>query len=174
MLTRISLLFLISLSLLKAQQGATLDSILDGIDQQIDGVAPGIAIGVVKDGEVILEWYAGYANLEHRIKIDKHSKFNIASMAKQFTAACLLQLALRDKIDLQSDIRNYLPELYPDIKEPILVSQVINHTSGIRDYCDLMSVQGDPWWRREGLDNDDVIELYDLVDEGTLLLILRN
>lgn len=118
MIKRTVLLFLLSCSLLQAQQNSSLDELLQNISQQIDGVAPGIAIGVVQDGNVVLEWYAGYANLSYGIKIDRNSKFNIASMAKQFTATCILRLAQDGKIDLQADIRTYLPQLYPDIEEP--------------------------------------------------------
>ena len=54
---------------------------------------PGLAFGIVRNGEVIFEKYVGYANLEHEIPISAKTRFNIASNAKQFTAICVLKLA---------------------------------------------------------------------------------
>ncbi len=129
------------------------------IESKMRPGAPGIATGIVYKGEVVFEHYTGLANLEHNIAIDNKSLFNIASVAKQFTAAMVVDLSLQRKISLKDDLRKYLPELYPAIKDPITIEQLLTHTSGVRDVYDLMSIQRNPWWRREGLDNNDVIEL---------------
>ena len=120
---------------------------------------PGLMVGVVKDGSIIYENYLGLASLQHNVEIDKNSRSNIASTAKQFTALMVLNLAMKEKLSLEDDIRKYLPKLYANVKEKIKIRHLINHTSGIRDFYDLMSIQQDPWWRKEGLDNDGAIEL---------------
>lgn len=133
------------------------------INERIDGLIqagePGLAVGLVKNGEIIYERYAGLANLSHNIPIDHNSRFNIASVAKQFTALAVWKLAKESKIDLEADFRNYLTGYYPDITSVIRVRHLINHTSGIRDFYDLMSLSRNPWWRREGLDNEDALQL---------------
>lgn len=133
------------------------------IDEYLEGLikegAPGLAVGVISKGEVVYENYLGLANLEHKVPVDQNSRFNIASVAKEFTALATLRLSLEGKLSLEDDIRKYLPEIYPEVQDSVRIRHLINHSSGIRDYCDLMSVQRDPWWRREGLDNKDVIEL---------------
>lgn len=129
------------------------------LNSTIKGVVPGIAVGIVKDEKIVYQKYLGYANLQHNVPVDEKSRFNIASVAKQFTALCVLNLILENKLSLEDDIRKYLPAMYPNIKEPIKIKNLLNHTSGIRDYADLLSVQGNPWWRQEGLDNENVIEL---------------
>ena len=119
---------------------------------------PGMAVGILKDGEIVYENYLGIANMEHQVNIDKNTRFNIASNAKQFTALSILKLADQGKISLEDDIRKYVPGIYKNIKDPITINQLINHTSGIRDYCDLIALTGGAWWQ-EFIDNDDVIEM---------------
>ncbi len=120
---------------------------------------PALFVGVLKDGEIIYEGYSGLANLQNNVKASTESRSNIASVAKQFTALMILDLAIKEKISLEDDILTYLPRLYPEVEETIRIRHLINHTSGIRDYSDLMSIQQKPWWKQVGMDNDDVMEL---------------
>lgn len=141
---------------LSADQKMQLDQLLT---EDLEGVAPGLALGIVRGGEIIYENYAGYANLNHEIKIDERTRFNIASNAKQFTALCILHLVDKGKVELKADIRTYLPELYPEYKGTITVQQLINHTSGVRDVYALMGLQSKTWWAINGFSNEDAIEI---------------
>ncbi|MEO1099604.1 MAG: serine hydrolase domain-containing protein [Bacteroidota bacterium] len=158
----ISFFFLISLfssaisQELTVEQRITIDKYLQ---KQTKPGAPGLAAAIILNGEVVYESYLGLASLQHQVPIDQNSRFNIASVAKQFTALCALQLILDGKMSLEDDMRKYLPNMYPEVQESIKIKHMLNHSSGIRDFYDLMSIQQDPWWRREGLDNDDAIEL---------------
>ncbi|MDT7831500.1 serine hydrolase domain-containing protein [Flavobacteriaceae bacterium S356] len=129
------------------------------IASEIKKDGPGVMVGVVKEGKIIYEKYRGLANIEHKVKIGKKTRSNIASTAKQFTALMILQLSLEQKLRLEDDVRKYLPFLYPKIKEKIKIRHLINHTSGIRDYVDLMNLQNRIWWKQVGLDNGDILEL---------------
>ena len=71
----------------------------------------------------------------------------------------ILDLSLRRKIDLDEDIRKYFPNLYKKVKEEIRIRHLINHTSGIHEYVDLINKEGKVWWKQVGLDNDDIIKL---------------
>jgi len=133
-------------------------ALIKTIFQHTDDASPGVAIGIIKDGQILYEKYVGYSNLEHQIKIDQQTRFNIASNAKQYTALCILKLAQEGKLQLEDDIRTYLPDLYPDIKDPITISNVITHTSGVRDISALWSIKGITWWQ-EFVDNDDAMDL---------------
>jgi len=128
------------------------------IEEYIEGVSPGMAVGIIKDQEIVYQIYIGYSNLENQIEINENTRFNIASNAKQFTALCILKLIEQDKINLEDDIRTYLPDLYKNIEDKITISNLLTHTSGIRDYCDLMALQGKTWWKLF-IDNNDAIEL---------------
>ena len=129
------------------------------VNSKIGENDPSLFVGIVKDGKIIYEKYRGLANLQHQVKADEKTRSNIASTAKQFTALMILQLSLEGKLKLEEDIRKYLPTFYPNVKEEIKIRHLLNHTSGIRDFYDLMSIQQNPWWRNEGFDNDDAIEL---------------
>ncbi|MEM1406996.1 MAG: serine hydrolase domain-containing protein [Bacteroidota bacterium] len=158
----ISFFFLISLFSSAISQELTVEqriAIEKYLQKQIKPGAPGLAAGIILNGEVVYESYLGLASLQHQVPIDQNSRFNIASVAKQFTALCALQLILDGKMSLEDDVRKYLPNMYPEVEEPIKIKHMLNHSSGIRDFYDLMSIQQDPWWRQEGLDNDDAIEL---------------
>lgn len=124
----------------------------------VEGVSPGLAVGVVKNGNLIYENYFGYANLEHQVKIDSSTRFNIASNAKQFTSLCILKLQKEGQLNLDDDIRKYLPNLYLDIATKITIANLITHSSGIRDVYDLWALQGKTWYQLF-IDNTDAIEL---------------
>jgi CubicO group peptidase (beta-lactamase class C family) len=109
-------------------------------------------------GKVIYERYAGLADLDAAIPIGPHTRFNIASNAKQFTALCVLDLVRRGRLGLTDDIRTYFPALLTDSDPPITVMELLTHTSGIRDVYDLWSLQGYTWWE-ETFTNTDALNL---------------
>ena len=156
------LLLLILLSSIKlfAQSNQKLDSeaITKILYQHTSDDLPGMAVGIVKEGKIIYEHYLGYANLEHQVKIDKDTRFNIASDAKQFTALCILKLIEQGKLNLNDDFREYLPDLYKNIQDKITVSNLITHSSGIRDYGYLIGLTGKTTWK-QFIDNNDVVTL---------------
>lgn len=153
-ITLLAVLF--SISLIAQQQIQQIDSI---INSQVNENDPGLAVGIIKDGTIIYEKYLGLANLQHQVKFDKKTRSNIASTAKQFTALMILDLGLKNKLNLEDDIRKYLPGLYKNVSDEIKIKNLLNHTSGIRDYVELLDLEGDVWWKRFGYDNNDVLEL---------------
>ena len=140
---------------LKPEQWQAIDQL---VKAEVKEGAPGLALGIVRKGEVIYSGYAGLANLEDQIVINEQSRFNIASCGKQFTAICILKLIADKKLKLEDDIRTYLPDLFPMIKTPITIAHLLNHSSGIRDVYDLWALQGIVWWKRI-LSNKDAIQL---------------
>lgn len=104
--------------------------------------SPGCALGIVQDGELAYFRGFGMADLENDLPITKFSAFEIASTSKQFTAACILLLAQRAQISLDDDIRSYLPD-FPFYGEPIRISHLLYHTSGLRDYLPLRVMAGE-------------------------------
>ena len=149
-------LFFSTIAFTQNAQISKIDSI---VNSKIGNSDPALFVGVVKDGKIIYQKAKGVLSLQHNVKATVNSVSNIASTAKQFTALMILKLSIEEKLDLEDDIRKYLPSFYPKIKEKIRIRHLLNHTSGIRDFYDLMSIQQNPWWRREGLDNKDALEL---------------
>jgi CubicO group peptidase (beta-lactamase class C family) len=103
--------------------------------------SPGCALGVIKDGKLIYSRGYGKANLEHTIPIAGTTVFDIGSTSKQFTAASIVLLSQHGKLSLEDDVRKLIPEL-PDYGKKITIRNLLNHTSGIRDYLGLMGLTG--------------------------------
>jgi CubicO group peptidase (beta-lactamase class C family) len=101
--------------------------------------SPGCAIGIVKNGKTIFSKGYGYANLDYDIPITDSSIFNIASMSKQFTAACAAILIRNGELSLDDDINIYLPEL-KRFKDTIKIRHLIHHTSGLWPYEQLLFI----------------------------------
>ncbi|SFR31304.1 CubicO group peptidase, beta-lactamase class C family [Robiginitalea myxolifaciens] len=162
-LLTLSLLFSYYLAAVYAQQTPTnypgQDELQNWLEEKYLDTVPGIAVGIVKDGEVYFEGYAGMANLEHQVPVADSTCFNIASVAKQFTALCVLQLILDKKLNLDDDLRKFLPDFYAENPNPIEIRHLLAHTSGVRDLYELLSLEGRPWWARVGYDMGDALEL---------------
>ena len=140
---------------LTTNEKTQLDEYINGLIQPGD---PGGAVGVVKDGEIVYERYFGMASLEYQVPITESSIFNIASVAKQFTALCVLKLALESELSLEEDFRKYVPDFLTNVKDTIKIRHLLNHTSGIRDIYDLLGVQGDIWWKKMGFGNQKAVD----------------
>jgi CubicO group peptidase (beta-lactamase class C family) len=106
--------------------------------------SPGCAAAIIKDGKIIYKRGCGMADLERDVPITPQSVFDIASMSKQFVAMCILLLEEENKLSLDDDIREHIPEI-PDYGHTITVRHLIHHTSGIRDYLGLMHLAGMPF-----------------------------
>ncbi len=103
--------------------------------------SPGCSIAVIQNGEFILRDSFGMADLEHGIKLAPNSMFYACSVSKQFVAMCALLLEEEGRLDLEDNIRTYLPD-FPDYGSPITIRHLLHHTSGIRDYFGLWQMAG--------------------------------
>jgi CubicO group peptidase (beta-lactamase class C family) len=118
---------------------------------------PGFAVKISQEQETVYENYFGLASLEHKTNIAPDTRFQIASVSKQFTAFAIAQLATQKKIKLDNDIREYLPEM-PIYSSPITVLHLLHHTSGLRDLDDLYGLIG-----TGESDYKDTSEIYKLI-----------
>lgn len=122
-------------------QESDLSAKVDALFSDYGSGTPGCAVGVTHRGKVVHSKGYGMANLDLEVPISPTSVFYIASVSKQFTAAVTIFLASDGLISLDDDIRKYIPEL-PDYGTPITIRQMIQHTSGLRDYLRLMNLAG--------------------------------
>ena len=95
--------------------------------------ACGLSIGVYKNGKF---YFYNYGECRRGAKKlpSENSIYQIGSITKTFTGLLLAQAVLDKKIELDDDIRKYLPEKYPNLQykgQPILVKHLANHTSRI-------------------------------------------
>lgn len=88
---------------------------------------------------------AGVARLRSQHAPDRDGRFRIGSVTKTFTATIALQLAAEGKLDLDRSVQHYLPGLLPHRYPRILVSQLLDHTSGLPDSTE-DERDSDPRW----------------------------
>lgn len=103
--------------------------------------SPGCALAVYRDGKIIYAKGYGLANIEENVAITPQSVFDIGSTSKQFTAASILLLEKQGKLSVNDDVRKFIPEL-PNYEQKITILQLLNHTSGLRDYLTLFELAG--------------------------------
>jgi len=103
---------------------------------------PGMAVAVVKNGEVALAKGYGFANLEHRVPVTTNSIFNSGSVGKQFTAAAIVHIEEHGKLRLDDHIARYLPRTKARWGS-ITVRHLLTHTSGIPEYEDEIDMRRD-------------------------------
>nr|WP_322624045.1 serine hydrolase domain-containing protein [uncultured Flavobacterium sp.] len=116
---------------------------LDSIVKTYEGKdVPGFSVRILKDGKTLYNNHVGYANLEKHTKITDESVFNLGSTSKQFTAACIVLLHQQGKLNLNDNLRKYIPE-FPAYAEKITLLNLLTHTSGLKDYLILATIQGD-------------------------------
>jgi CubicO group peptidase (beta-lactamase class C family) len=108
--------------------------------------SPGCALAITQRGTIIYERGYGMASLEQQVPITPRTVFDLGSVSKQFTAASVLLLQLDGKLSLDDDVRRYLPEL-PALGSTVTLRHLITHTSGWRDYNDLLLLDG--WSERD-------------------------
>src|SRR5688500_2141012 len=104
---------------------------------------PGCAVGVAKQGRIVLEKAYGMADLEHGVPNRPDTIFEAGSVSKQFTAAAVLLLAHDGKLSLDDPVRRHIPEL-PDYAAPVTIRQMLHHTSGLRDWGSIEWIAGWP------------------------------
>jgi CubicO group peptidase (beta-lactamase class C family) len=114
---------------------------VDAVFADLDRDGPGAAVGVLLGGEVVHRAGYGIAHLDYGVPITPETVFDIASISKQFGAMAALLLESDGRLDLDEDVRAYVPEL-PDFGVRITPRHLIHHTSGIRDWVHVMSLAG--------------------------------
>jgi CubicO group peptidase (beta-lactamase class C family) len=81
------------------------------------------------------------ARLNEGVRNTPTTVFRTASLSKQFTALAVALLAQQGKLSLDDDVRKYVPEL-PDYGSVITLRHLLYHTSGLREWVDLLYLQG--------------------------------
>jgi CubicO group peptidase (beta-lactamase class C family) len=104
------------------------------------GNAPGGAVLVVRDGKAVFRRGYGVADLRTLTPIDARTNFRLASFTKQFTATCIMLLARDGKLRYDDHLTDFFPE-FPAYGKSITVRNLLNHTSGLPDYEDLLMKQ---------------------------------
>lgn len=115
---------------------------------------PGIAYGVLIDGQLVHTGTAGLREIATNSPVDSASVFRIASMTKSFTALSILRLRDEGKLALDDPAERYVPELaglvYPTTDSPRLtIRHLLSHSAGFPE--------DNPWGDRQLDATDDMM-----------------
>lgn len=95
--------------------------------------APGGAMAVIQNGEILYESAYGLADVEKRTPLTTNHLFHLGSVGKQFTALGILMLVEQGRLNLDDPIGKSLPEL-ARFGPRLTIRHLLNQTSGIPDY----------------------------------------
>jgi D-alanyl-D-alanine carboxypeptidase len=104
--------------------------------------APGAAVLVARGDEVLYRGARGLADVKTGTPLTPDSVFRIGSISKQFAAAGLLKLVEAGKLSLDDPLSKYVSN-FPN-GEHITVLELLNHTSGVKDYTHIAAWRDGP------------------------------
>src|SRR5579862_932221 len=136
---------------------------LDNLFQPLTSPAsPGLAVLVRKNGQVLFEHGHGIRDSRTRSNIDAQTNFRLASFTKQFTATAVILLVHDGKLRYDETLVEIFPD-FPAYGKNITVRNLLNHTSGLPDYEDLMEAyeksKGPTWSPEHQIQDDEVLAL---------------
>lgn len=118
-------------SKLSLETTRAVDAVLQG---EVDGqTLAGCAIGILRDGKVVYTKGYGLADVKGNRPVTTGTVFNWASNSKPFMAMAAMQLVQAGKLDLEADVRKYVPE-FPEKPHVIRVRHLLTHQSGLPHY----------------------------------------
>jgi CubicO group peptidase (beta-lactamase class C family) len=131
----------------------------DVLHSSYPGDQPGAAALVARGAGIQFLGAAGMANLELGVPLAPDMVFEIGSITKQFTAACIMMLAEEGKLSVDDPITRHLPD-YPAYGDGITIEHLLTHTSGIFSYTNI-----DEYMAEEIRKDISVAELIDVFED---------
>jgi CubicO group peptidase (beta-lactamase class C family) len=122
-----------------AQQGVALPvGVANSVDRAIesqmrDDGTVGVALGIIQDDQIVYLKGYGTADRSRNTPVTTQTMFRWASISKPVTAIAALQLVEQGKLNLDADVRDYVPE-FPDPGAKITCRQLLCHQGGIVHY----------------------------------------
>jgi len=130
---------------------------------------PGFAVLMRYNGRNILTRTEGVRDLHSKAKIDARTNFRLASFTKQFTAMAIMLLVHDRKLRYDQTLAELFPD-FPAYGKSITVRNLLNHTSGLADYEDLMDAvekrKGPLWSAEKQIQDEEVLKLLKQEEHG--------
>lgn len=128
---------------------------VSGIDQYIEKTlatfeVPGAAVGVIVNGEVILEKGYGTCRVGYKQPVTEKTLFSIGSCTKAFTAHLMAQLVEEGKLDWDDPVVTHLPE-FACVSSSLTIRDLLAHRTGYH--------RMDPTWALKDISKNDVIDI---------------
>ncbi|MES2252669.1 MAG: serine hydrolase domain-containing protein [Pseudomonadota bacterium] len=121
---------------------------------QADWGAPGIAVGIVKDGKVVYIKTFGVREVGIDKKIDEHTVFQIASLTKNILVHLYAKLVQEGKVKWDDPVTKYMPNFFignAEVTQKFTIRDLMSHRSG------LPSFSGDTLWQLD-FSADEIIQ----------------
>ena len=124
---------------------ATFDTYSQNLTLRIDSLfkrydapdMPGASLMIIKDGAVFYKKAYGMADIEARTPGTSSTCYRLASVTKQLTAMSVMILVERKKLSYEDRLNDFFPD-FPSCGRSITIRHILNHTSGLIAYEDLM------------------------------------
>jgi CubicO group peptidase (beta-lactamase class C family) len=126
------LILLAAAGSLLAQAPPLLDEWVERARQQFE--VPGIAVAIVKDGQLVAAKGYGLRKLGAPAKVDAHTLFGIASNTKAFTTAALAILVDEGKLKWDDKVTHHLPGFSlndPYVTRELTIRDLVSHRTGL-------------------------------------------
>jgi CubicO group peptidase (beta-lactamase class C family) len=148
---------LIPAALAQTPTAVQLNAIFSGIASPQE---PGLAVLIRQNGRTLFEQSYGMRDLRSGLPIDVHTNFRLASFTKQFTAMCIMLLVHDGKLHYDDRLTDIFPE-FPPYGSSVTVRNLLNHTSGLVAYEDLMDKKyaGKPWEETPQITDAEVLAM---------------
>src|SRR5262249_25115423 len=117
----------------KASMHSDIDDI---VRSEVGAEAPGVALAIAREGQVLYQAGYGMADLEWRQPVRTDTVLGLGSTTKPFTATAVVLLAQADRLRLDEPVRAYLPD-YHGPGAAVTLRHLLSHTSGIPNYVTL-------------------------------------
>lgn len=116
---------------------AQIEKVDDLFSEFSNDECPGTSVLVSINGQIVFEKSYGFASLEEKKRVEMRTNFRLASVTKQFTAASIFILVQKGLISLNTKLTDIF-ENFPDYGKKISIKNLLNHTSGLIDYEELI------------------------------------
>jgi len=123
---------------------------------------PGLAVAVIRDQEIIMAEGFGYRDVEAGLEVTPETIFAIGSTTKAFTAMAAGILADEGKLDLDTPVKNYLPQfkMFDSFAtERVTLRDLLCHRTGLPRH--------DQMWYNSSLSREEIIERLQYLEPNT-------
>lgn len=114
-----------------ANPAALNDKLLDALRKNNN--VPGMSAAIIKDGKLVWQGSAGFADVARKIPVDASTRFRLASVSKFVTTLMLARLVEQNRITLSDPVARYLPD-YPAKSHAFNSLQLASHSAGMPHY----------------------------------------
>ncbi|MGB7785866.1 MAG: serine hydrolase domain-containing protein [Salinimicrobium sp.] len=129
-----------------------MDNLFAAIEENKKGMG---SFSVFQNGEEVYQNSIGYADLQQKIKAGADTKYRIGSISKTFTASMIMQLVEEGKLQLNTKLSKFYPEM-PNA-ESIDIEDLLRHQSGLFNFT---SELGYPAYMEEAKTKQEMLEIF--------------